>query len=248
MNDGMQFQDPRALKILQAKDAIIFASAQLTGARERQEDYFVHYKDECFVIADGVGGMPHGDVAAKLAGDTALWGYKHIRQRHTYWQDKKLFVKRIFRSANIAVWQKRRETGFEEGLAATLVVFIVGAKTFWLGSVGDSSAFFLRNGIFKKLTIDDVDERGYLTKVVGAERFGLVPQFVTDQFLLDDTMLLGTDGITHVLSEEEIKRVLVQAGRTTESVADAVRSLLSAAQKEGSTDNMTACLVKRIPL
>src|SRR3990167_8511195 len=97
--------------------SIIFAASQLQGMRETQEDYFVNYNDECFVICDGVGGLPHGEVASKLACDTAVWAYKLVRQRRTYWKDRKLFLKRIFRTTNITLWQKQREEEFEGGMA-----------------------------------------------------------------------------------------------------------------------------------
>ena len=242
----MKLADPLALKLAQPKEAIVFAASQLQGERETQEDYFLNFNDECFVIADGVGGLPHGEVAAKLATETAIWAYKHVRQRRFYWLDKKLFIQRIFRSTNITLWQKQRESAFAEGLATTMVVVIVGEKNFWVGSVGDSSAWLLREGSLRKLTVDDVDEAGMLTKVLGRERYGLVSQFVGDRFGRGDTLLLVTDGITGSLSPEQLQSVLVQAGTTTKSLTDAVVNLLTAAQHHGSTDNMTACLIKRI--
>ncbi len=236
------------LKYSQPKDTILFASAQLRGDRPRQEDSFVNFHDECFVLADGVGGMPHGDVASKLASETAIWGYKLIRQRHFYWQDKKLFMKRIFRSANMAAWQKQREKSFSDGLATTLMVLMMGTRTFWLGSVGDTSAFLYRNGTMKKLTIDDVDEQGLLTKALGTSRYGLVPQFITDESLPDDVLIFLTDGVAGYVPPRKIKQIIEKTGATKQSLSEAAEALLKEAQGSGSSDNMTAALVKRVRL
>jgi len=225
---------------------ILSACGQRQGKRSLQEDCTASFNDECFVITDGVGGMPHGDVAAKLAAETAIWGYKHIRLRPYYWADKKLFLRRIFRSSNIAVWQKRRETGFTDGLATTLVVCIVGARNYWIGSVGDSSAFLCREGLIEKLTTNDTDAMGYLTKAIGTARFGLTPQYTSGQFLHDDILVLATDGATNFVSEDELRTILDQTGDTAVGLQNAVSSILTTAETNGGVDNMSACLIKRI--
>lgn len=240
--------DQLLLKYSRPKDSILFVSRDLRGGRPRQEDFFLNYRDECFVLADGVGGMPHGDVAARLAVETAIWGYKLIRQRHYYWQDKKLFMKRIFRSSNIAVFKKQKESEYRDGLATTLVVLMMGTRTFWLGGVGDSCAFLYRNASIKKLTVDDIDEHGLLTKALGTSRYGLVPQYKTDESLPDDTLLLATDGVSAFVPEKDMKKILDKTDTTKQSLQAAAEELLEKAQTNGSRDNMTVVLVKRIRL
>jgi len=242
----MELGDPLLPTVRDPSAAIIFAGGQRLGGRQHQEDYWINFNDECFAVADGVGGMPHGGMAAQLSAETAIWGYKHIRSRRFYWQDKKLFLKRIFRSANIAVWQKRRETGFEQGLAATLVVAIIGPKNFWVGSVGDSAAYLVRHGVATKLTVDDLDEAGLLTSVVGTNRYGLVPQVVSERFLPGDTLLLSTDGVSKYVPEGSLASLLAASGDTTASLTQAAQLLLDAAQEAGSSDNLTACLIKKV--
>lgn len=242
----MKFPDPYILKRKQPKTKIIFAASQLQGTRDRQEDYFGNFNDECFALADGVGGMPHGDISSRLASETALWAYKHVRLRPGYWKDKKLFVHRIFRTTNINLWQKHREPGFSQGLATTLIVCIFGVRTLWLGSVGDSRAYLLKGTSLTLLTNDDVDTNGYLTKVIGKDRYGLKPQYVTKVFLAGDTILLVTDGITRFVDEVIIAKVLKHVGSTTQSLSDGVIEVLKTAQTNGSTDNMTAVLIKRV--
>jgi protein phosphatase len=228
------------------QSTVVFAAGQLQGGREKQEDRVGYFRDECFCLADGVGGMPHGDTAAELAVETALWGYQHIRLRPTYWLDKRNFMRRIFRTTNIRVWQKRKEPGFGEGLATTLVVLMIGPKNVWVGTIGDSSAFLFREGLIAEPTRKDSDESGLLTSAIGIRRFGLVPHFAGEPFLARDIAVLCTDGVAAFIGEEELRTILADCGTTKQSVTDAVIRILDAARHNGSTDNMSAILVKRI--
>lgn len=229
-----------------ASDTILFAASQLLGERDTQEDYFVNFNDECFVIADGVGGMGHDEVASKLAAETAAWAYKHVRMRPTYWKERKLLLKRIFRTSNIAVWQKQREDGFTDGMATTLLVLIATHQRMYIGNVGDSSAYRYRDGAVEKLTTEDEDADGRLTKVIGAHRYSLTPSMMIDDFFPNDTIALVTDGVGDFIDQTTLQSVLSRSGSTTDSLTNAVVELLRAAQLNGSRDNMTACIVKKI--
>lgn len=242
----MKLADPLAVKNRKSSGAILFAGSQLQGPRKSQEDFFINFNDECIVVSDGVGGLPHGDVAARLGAETAIWGYKLIRQRPFYWADKKLFLKRIFRSANLAVWQKRREYGFEAGLAATLSVAIIGTHNIWVGSAGDSTMMLYRDGLIDVMTPNDLDELGMLTNALGMRRSGLVPHIAIERFLTGDILLLATDGVTQFVSEDQLRATFEVTGNTTDSITTAVIHILHMAEENGSTDNMTACMVKRI--
>ena len=242
----MKFPDPLGLKYEEPREFVLFAASQLLGSRKHQEDYFVNFNDECFAITDGVDRMSHAEVAAQLAAETAVWAYKHVRQRHYYWSSKRDFLKRIFRTTNMTIWQKQRETGFTDGMATTLLVLIVGDKSIWLGNVGGASAFFLHDGQLKKLTKEDVDAQGNLTKVLGKQRLGIVPTIATEELSPNDAVLLATDGVAQYVRGSEIQPILENCGRTTESITDAVVATLRAAAANGSTDNMTAVIVKRI--
>ena len=225
---------------------IVFAARQLFGGRVKQEDVFRNFNDECFVIADGVSTSPHGELAGRLASETAIWAYRHVRHRRFYWADKKLFLKRIFRSANLTVWQKQREKEFKEGLVTTLLVAIIGPQNIWVGSVGDSSAYLHHEGTLTKLTRDEVDESGRLTNAVGLKRLGLIPQIIAKKFFPGDCLLFATDGVTNYVADRDIIAACSGSGDTTKSIDTSVQALLRAAQKRNSTDNMTACMVKRL--
>lgn len=244
----MRREDPLRVTFNTPKTKTIFAASQVVGTRERQEDFFLTYNDECIALADGVGGMPHGDVAARLACETAVWAYRHVRLRPTYWKYKKIFLNRIFRTANIALWHKHREDGFAKGLATTLVVCILSDRQYWIGSAGDSRGYLLHDGALTLCTKDDVDASGKLTKVMGVARYGLVPRVVVGPFMVSDTILLATDGTTRWVSEEELTHLMIHSGSTAQSLTNTVSEILERAKLNGSTDNMTAMIIKKIRL
>lgn len=243
----MRFADPYTLRFKTPRETLIFAACQRQGQRETQEDFFLNFNDECFVLADGVGATPHGEIAAKLACDTAIWAYKHIRQHRYYWLDKKLFTKRIFRSTNLTIWQKKREIEFSQGLQTTLMTLIIGERTYWLGNAGDSSAWFFHDGSMKKLTKDKDRTIGEPKRgILGERRLGLVPEFVSGSLRTNEIIVLATDGCANYLTPSDLESSIAIAGTTIEEATKAVTSLISSAEMNGSTANMTAVILKRV--
>jgi len=207
---------------------------------------FTHSNDECFIIADGYSGLPHAKEAEQLTRETALWAYNMVRQRPFYWKEKLSFLKRIFRSTNLTLWQKRRDPGFDAGLASALMVLIAMNDYFWLGSAGNCNSFLIRDGLIDVLTARDVDEDGMLTKAVGFARHQLIPAVHSEKLLENDIILLASDSIANYVSEDEMRGILEGVGTTNESLQNAVDKLIETALAAGSIDSMSLCMVKRI--
>ncbi len=230
------------------RDKILFSSVQSQGKAPRQEDVVAHFSDECFVVCDGVSGIPHGDEAARTAADTAIWAYKAVRQRQIYWLEKRLLIKRIFRSTNLRIWQKKREEGFEDGLATTMLVAVIGPRGIWVGSVGDTAAFVFHNGQLLRLTILDRDAEGKLTRALGFQRLGLLPNSAHPQLFAGDMVVLATDGITDTLSAKVLTEIAGSVGDTQKDIDEAAAAILAKAHASEGRQNMTVCLIKRIAL
>lgn len=243
----MRFADPYALKIKPTRETVIFAASQHIGTKTVQCDYFLNFNDECFVLADGLDSLPHSAVAAKFACETAVWAYKHIRQHRYYWMDKKLFMKRIFRSTNLAVWQKKKEAGYEAGMATSLMVLIIGAKQYWLGSAGPVGAWHIHGGTFTKLTPDidplrPVEEQQYL----GIKRLGLMHAYKTAALNEGETIIMASSGCGNYLTPTDISTAAAMSGKSTNDATAAIMSLVQASGQNGSTENQTGVLIKRL--
>ncbi len=207
---------------------------------------FTHWADECFIVADGVASLAHAKEAQELTAETALWAYKVVRLRPFYWKEKLEFLKRIFRTSNLTLWQKRRDKGFEEGLAAVLSVLFVGPNYFWVGTAGNCNAFLFREGLIDVLTARDVDEDGMLTKAVGFGRKQLIPKTRSEQLLPGDMLVIATDGIVNWMSEDELRSILDGSGSTTQALEEAAKFLMQTAKDNGSKGHMAVCFVKRV--
>jgi len=205
-----------------------------------------HFHDECFIIADGYPGLPHAAEAERLTRQTALWAYNTVRQRPFYWGEKLKFLKRMFRSTNLTLWQKRRDQGFDSGLASALMVLIVINDYFWVGSAGNCNSFLYRDGLIDILTERDVDGEGMLTKAVGFSRKQLIPSMHSEKLLENDMILLLTDSVADYVGEDQMRGIFEEAGTTHESLALAMDKLIGIAKAAGSADSMSACMVKRI--
>lgn len=242
----MRIADPYALRVQPSRETIVFSAGQLLGNQPVQEDYFLNFDDECFVLCDGLGSMPNGEVASKFAAETALWGYKHIRQHRYYWQDKKLFMKRIFRSTNLAVWQKQREVGFEDGFATSLMVLIIGAKQYWLGCAGPSMAWKIHGSSMTKLTPESgVFDESY-KQMLGLKRLGLVPMYNTAAFSPSDVLILTSAGCGNYLTPGDLEAAASMVGDNVQGASEAVTLLLNASKVNGSNENMTVIILKRL--
>lgn len=217
------------------KDVILFAGHN-----------FTHFNDECFLITDGVESLPHAKEAQALTAETALWAYKVVRQRPFYWKEKLPFLKRIFRSTNLRLWQKRRDPGYAEGLASALIVLITINDYFWIGSAGNCNSFLYREGLIDILTKRDVNDERMLTKAVGFARRQLIPSMHSEKLLENDVILLTTDSVADYVSEDDLRMALEETGVTAETLQAAADRLITIAKTNGSTEDASVCVVKRI--
>lgn len=243
----MRIVDPYRVKASKPKTQIIISSSTRQGTAIRQEDVVDIFSDECIVLTDGLSTSLHGDIVSRVATDTAIWAYKHIRLHPSYWIDKKLFMKRIFRSSNMAVWQKLREKECEGGAQTTLTVTIIGPQNVWVGQAGDTGVFLYREGSLKQLTFFERSKNGLPIHVLGVKRLGLVHTFVSAEFLPHDVLMLLTDGAWEHVDNALLKSIAQNAGSTRESLEASSELLLDTVMKRGGKSNMSIAMVKRLP-
>jgi serine/threonine protein phosphatase PrpC len=242
----MRLADPLALKARGTATGIISA-----GTTVWREDSFAYtasaaFRDECIVVTDGIVTTPHAAIAAQLAADTALWGYKHIRRRPFYWTNKDLLVRRIFRSVNMTLWQKHKESLFASGVFSSMAVAIISAQKVWIGTTGTCRVLLYREGLIDVLTSPDVDDDGHITSALGMRRLGLVPQMSIETLVPGDMLLLLTDSVFQTLSEDQIRAACEVSGDTVDSLTTAVVHVVSTAHEIDATKSMTAYGVKKI--
>ncbi len=216
----------------------------------RNEDAYV-FEPPLFAIADGMGGARAGEVAAGIAAAA-------LRDERLDVVDE-ASLEATIAEANRRVWERSVADPTTTGMGTTVTVAFVDAPASQIvfGHVGDSRAYRLRGDMLEQVTTDHSlvaelvesgvltpeeaerhPQRSAITRAVGTERAIEVDVF-TAPAELDDLLLLCSDGLTDMLSKDEIAAVIVGAERDPDAAAAA---LVAAANAQGGEDNITVVL------
>ena len=226
-----------------------------TGRRRmRNEDAYV-FEPPLFAIADGMGGARAGEVAAGIAAAALREGRRDAIDEAT--------LEASIAEANRRVWERSLADPATAGMGTTVTVALVDAPAgeVVFGHVGDSRAYRLRGDELEQITTDHSlvaelvesgvltpeeaerhPQRSAITRAVGTESAIEVDVFRVPAEL-GDLILLCSDGLTDMLSEDEIAAALVEAGRDPEAAAD---RLVAAANARGGEDNITVVLFELV--
>ncbi len=244
-----------------------YGSTDVGLLRTHNEDCStVSDRDELYVLADGMGGHNHGEVASRIAVEsifdylsealdtdgTLPVGYDPSLLRHSY------CLKRSIHSAHDRVLKAIREDGSLLGMGTTVVSAMYQDHVMSIAHVGDSRGYRLRNGRLELLTQDHtwVNEQvvaGYLseeqakshplknvvTRALGGDSDIIVDVLETEA-RVGDLFLLCSDGLTTMLSDEEIHERLV----TQASLEAVCNRLIHDANARGGFDNVTVVLLE----
>lgn len=200
--------------------------------RERNEDAALVDADlGLFVVADGVGGGPAGDVASRTAVEA-------VHACLSGGCDGFADVSQALLEAHHALRRRATVEPRLAGMATTVVVAWVddGAGTLTIGHVGDSRAYLRTSDGLRRLT-DDHGVGSMLTQALG-QTHPPSPEVVEVPLRDAELLLLCTDGITDVLDDESLSRHA--AGRDVARIRD---RLVEAAYSSGSRDNVTLVAV-----
>jgi PPM family protein phosphatase len=217
--------------------------------RERNEDS-VLIDPPLYVVADGMGGHRGGDVASQLAVET---------MERLAGEDRGSLVDHV-RRANRAVWDRSVEDQRLSGMGTTLTAAKVDGSSVLLAHVGDSRAYLMRDGSLQQLTDDHtlvarMVKSGEITQAeadVHPHKNVMTRALGTDQdvevdersvTLVDgDRLLLCSDGLTGMVTEDQIQAIL-QASPDPQTAAD---RLVRAANRAGGVDNISVVVLDAI--
>ncbi len=226
---------------------VVFAQLQATAPSGVLNCMCSTFHDELFVLSDGAIDREHGSVSAQIAADTAVWGYKHIRQRPYYWNIKHKLLDRIFHSVNLTLWQKHREQGFERGVSSELSVALIGSQSVWIGSMGTNPVYLYRDGLLDDVTKRagsiDTAKNGLHPNGLGVQRYGVHPAIVKERLLQGDILLLLSDAVAQSVSEDVIRSVCENSGSTQESMTSSLRQMVDCIWPAGVTSPVSIGMV-----
>ncbi len=222
------------------------------GQRAKNEDAFCYDTDlGLYVVADGIGGYPGGDIASHLVVETILDFFnRHDRQDD---RDVESLLGMAIRLASREV--NHRQIGHLAYMGSTVAVMLRRHQRVWIAHVGDSRVYRLRQGKLEQLTQDHstvAEQRvvGYpsphahngvapnrLTRAMGIPSLSK-PDIISLELEGNDCFLLCSDGLSNVLYPAEIERRLRL--RPTQKAAE---TLVHHAVSAGGYDNITSVVV-----
>lgn len=229
--------------------------------RETNEDAVCVAADgRLLVCADGLGGLPYGEVASRLAVERVVDALTPSIAAGTSrnsgsWPER---LRQAFFEAHEAVRAAGRERGVVGGIATTLVAAVTTSRRAHVCHVGDVRAYRWRRGSLARLTDDHSvvfdavragrltveqarrhPKRNLVTQAVGLAD-GFAPTTTTASMSTGDVLLLCSDGLWETLSEAELAAAL-GGERAPRDIAE---SLLERALGAGGPDNVSAVIYR----
>jgi protein phosphatase len=222
-----------------------------TGRKRRQNEDAYVCEPPLFAIADGMGGAQAGEVASGLAAAAFEEGAAAIHGEDG--------VATLVRAANARIFERAVHDPTVAGMGTTATVAVVdeSAGTVTLAHVGDSRAYRYRGGTLEQLTTDHSlvgelvrsgrlteDEaavhphRSVITRALGTDA-DVEVDTLTVEVVPGDLVLLCSDGLSAMVRDEEIARVLEATGAAPREAGEA---LIAAANAAGGEDNVTVVL------
>jgi PPM family protein phosphatase len=224
------------------------AAATDPGRRRRHNEDSYVCEPPLFAVADGIGGAQAGELASSLAAEAVLDdssdGHGDGRQR----------VDELIQKANRRVYERQSEDASLSGMGTTMTVALVDEDHVWIGHVGDSRAYLVREGKLEQLTEDHSlvaelvrsgrlapeeaethPQRSVVTRALGTD-----PDVDVDTFSVDakpgDLFMLCSDGLTSMVSDDGI---LEEIDKRRGDLRATAKGLVRAANRGGGEDNIT---------
>ena len=209
-----------------------------------------------FVVADGMGGHAAGEVASEMAVQIIARDVGSLRGLGDDAAAER--VSTSIRSANDAIFRRTHAEPDKRGMGTTATVLALLPRRYLIGQVGDSRAYLLREGVLHQLTKDHsyVQEQvdlglltaeearvhpysNVITRCVGAG-LDVIPDVYAGSLQAGDVLLLASDGLTGMLEDDILERILTGGGEPEEWVD----RMIHEANRRGGLDNITTIIIR----
>ena len=204
-----------------------------------------------FAVADGMGGAKAGEVASAVAVEA-------VEEARESGDPPEARLAGIVRDANRRIYDLAVADESRRGMGTTLTLAMVHGDEVSLAHVGDSRAYRLRENGLEQLTRDhslvaELERSGQITaeaaehhpqRSIITRALGPEPDVEVDTYTLagreGDVFLICSDGLTSMISDDEVSSILRSAG----SLDEAADTLVRAANQSGGKDNITVILFR----
>lgn len=238
-----------------------YAKSDIGKTRSMNQDSFYVPADnvelKLYILADGMGGYKGGEIASRVAVTATE---KYIKEKFYLLEkrDKKSIMKVIedaIEFANTAIYEESEQDEELQDMGTTIEVCLIYKNKVYIGHIGDSRIYQIRNNIIERVTTDHsyveklvrdgeiTREESYthpkknlLIKALGTDEKA-EPDLIDISIQKDDVLLICSDGLTNMLKEDRILEIVEQ------DVENAVDVLIEEANNEGGLDNITVIII-----
>ncbi len=234
-----------------------FSMTDVGMRRETNQDYIftsetpVGNLPNLFIVADGMGGHNAGDFASKYTVETVV---SLIRESGL--KDPAELIGYALRHVNESLLDMADAKEELHGTGTTFVAATIALTHLCIANVGDSRLYIVNDKI-TQITRDhslvqemvrmgemgqeearDHPDKNIITRAVGAAR-EIEIDFFEMELEPSDRILLCSDGLTNMMEDDEIRRVMC----SQRDIAESVEKLVEAANKNGGKDNISVIII-----
>lgn len=234
--------------------------------RNNEDSFYSNTNLKIFIIADGMGGHIAGEIASKIAIDSiSNFLKKQIEKKDVeeYKMNELLLESLVI--ANCKILNESMNNPCLKGMGTTAAVVVVSKKgNLYLASIGDSRVYLIDKNIKKisRLTkdhtlVEELHDKGIIStsntkkhplRHILSQALGLgqnIKPFIKEiKFSFDEYVLLCSDGLTEMVSDDEILNILNSTN--SENLKAKCNKLVEVANTNGGLDNISVILLKNI--
>lgn len=205
-----------------------------------------------FLVADGMGGHRAGDYASRFAVEHLV---NYLEEAQT--APVAACLQNGIAKINYNLYQEAMKDSAFHGMGTTLVAATVEEDTLYVANIGDSRLYLYHNGHLRQITRDHsyveelvalgklernshdyLEQKNIITRAIGTED-SVQADLFEEQLEADDLFLMCSDGLSNMVSDEDISRIL----SSSDTLQQKVEQLIDSANRNGGKDNITVVLV-----
>lgn len=205
-----------------------------------------------FIVADGMGGHKAGEYASRFAVEKIVDIIRESEQNEPV-----VIMKEALTKANTLLLEEANADEKKAGMGTTVVAATLVDHALYAANVGDSRLYVINHEAIKQITRDHSlveemvrlgemkksDAKDHPDKNIITRAVGVLPELVVDFFELEvndgDVVLMCTDGLTNMIEDEDIKKIVLGQ----RDIVEKAEKLVDTANENGGKDNITVVLV-----
>mgnify|MGYP004457442933 FL=1 len=213
--------------------------------------------EKLMIVADGMGGHRSGEIASSIVVSHVGKSFTDKKQLGTK-EEAKEWMKNVISESNVLIYKYTIDNPDSMGMGTTIVMSLITNDYLLFGNIGDSSGYVLKNNHLHKITVDHtlvnlLVKSGELTEEEAREHprrnvlmraLGTNMSVEMDIFDVEtdvDGVLLCSDGLTNMLKDDQIIKILIE----DIPVENKVKKLIVKCNNRGGTDNISIAYLEK---